>query len=118
MLRALSELDFIHVSQDSNQLTKFVIGIVRTFLMKHGFAKNRVNTTCEERIREVINQLPARKKRKRDWTETQLPTESSFALNTTGSTKSGRSQTSIGPTEYGDATILNSVCVSAARYCS
>lgn len=107
--------------QDSDQLTKSVIVIVRAFLIKHGFAKNRVNTACEEGNGEVINPSPTRKKRKRDWTEAPLPTESSFPMNTTASTESGRSQTYIDPTEYtkyGGATIIHAVCVSAAQSCS
>ena len=106
--------------QDSDQLTKFVIDIVRAFLMKHGFAKNRVNATCEGGIGEVIDPTPTRKKRKRDWTEAP-PAESSFSMNTTASTGSGRSQASIDPTgytKYGDATIIHAVCVSVAQGCS
>lgn len=118
MPRALSDLYLNHRPQDSDQLTKFVIGIVRAFLTKHGFAKNRVNTTYQEGIREVINHLPTRE---RDWMEAQLPTESPFAMNTTSSTKGGRPQTSIDPTEYtkhGGAKITHLVCVSAAQSCS
>jgi hypothetical protein len=112
---------FNHRSQDNGQLTKFVIGIVRAFLMKHGFAKKGANTTCQEGIQEVINQLPAREKRKRDWMESQLPLESSFTMDTTGSTKGGRSRTPIDPTEYSKhagAKIIHVVCVSAAQSCS
>jgi DNA mismatch repair protein MLH3 len=45
--------------------------------------------------------------------------ESSFAMNTTGSTKIGKSQTSIDLTEYtkkhDGATVIHSVCVSAVK---
>ena len=107
--------------QDSDQLAKFVIVIVRAFLTKHGFATNGVNTVCEEGIGEVIHPSPTRKKRKRDWTSAPAPTECSIAMNTTVSTESGRSQTSIDPTEYtkhGGATIIHAVCVSAVQRCS
>src|SRR5258708_24617251 len=72
-----------------------MVNIVRAFLQKHGFAKHRVDTTCEEWIGEVPNSLPTEKKRKRDWKEAPA-TEASFTRNTTSSTKSGGSQPSIG----------------------
>jgi len=112
VLHALPDLDFNHKHQDGDQVTKFVVGIVRAFLLKHGFEKNRVN---EEGIQAVILPSPASRKGKHDCTEAQLPPESSFAVI---ATKCGRYQTSIDPTEYtkpAGATIIHAVCVSATQ---
>lgn len=122
MLRTVSDLESLsnlkHSFQDSDQVTKFVIGIVRAFLMKHGFAKDRIDTTYEEGIRVMLNPPPAQKKRKHDWEEAQLATESSFAQNTTGTTKGGISHPSIDLIEYtkrDGATVTYAVRASAAQ---
>lgn len=107
---------FHHKFQDSEQLTKFVVGIVRAFLVQHGFAKNQVNVVCEGGTREMVGPSPTEKKRKHGWEEAQMPMVSSFVMHTTSSTKGGRFQTSIDLTEYtelGGAMVL--VCVSAAQ---
>ena len=104
--------------QDSEQLTKFVVGIVRKFLMTHGFAKNRLDTICEKGIREVVNTPPTKKKRKRDLEEAQLPMEPSFSMNTTDSRENGRYQMSIDLTEFTKhdcAEVIHAVCVSATQ---
>jgi hypothetical protein len=106
-----------HTLQDSQRVLGFVAGIVRAFLVKHGFTKNRIDITCEERISGMLNTSLPTEERERDREEAQLTIESPFVMNAPGPTKCRMSQPSIDLIEYmkhDGATIICAVCASVA----